>query len=194
MATSRVILAVPVAPRSSLGLQAEVADELVCLATPEPFYAVGQFYRDFSQTSDVEVVELLERAATRTAAAPVAASTDPPVRDEEVIVQSGAARLVGHFTIPEECAGLVVFAHVSGSSRHSPRNRFVAAVLNSAALGTLLFDLLTPDEEFDRATVFDIELLADRLGVVTQWLEAQPEAKGLRIGYFGASTGAGAAL
>ena len=191
---SRVILAVPVAPRSSLASLAEVADALICLATPEPFYAVGEFYRDFSQTSDEEVVELLERAATRTAAPPVAVSADPPVRDEDVVVQSGAVRLVGHLTIPEKCAGLVVFAHGSGSSRHSPRNRFVAAVLNSAGLGTLLFDLLTPDEEFDRAAVFDIELLAERLGVVTQWLEAQPEAKGLRIGYFGASTGAGAAL
>ncbi len=191
---SRVILAVPVAPRSSLGLLAEVADELVCLATPEPFYAVGQFYRDFSQTSDDEVVELLERAANRRAAPPVAVSADPPVRDEDVVVQAGAARLVGHLTIPEKCTGLVVFAHGSGSSRHSPRNRFVAAVLNSAGLGTLLFDLLTPEEEFDRTAVFDIELLAERLAVVTQWLEAQPEATGLRIGYFGASTGAGAAL
>ena len=161
---SRVILAVPVAPRSSLASFAEIADELVCLATPELFFSVGQFYRNFSQTSDEEVVELLERAATRTAAPPVAMSTDPPVRGEEVVVQTGAARLVGHLTIPEECAGLVVFAHGSGSSRHSPRNRFVAAVLNSAGLGTLLFDLLTPDEEFDRAAVFDIELLAERLG------------------------------
>ncbi len=194
---SRVILAVPVAPRSSLGFLAEVADELVCLATPEPFYAVGQFYRDFSQTSDEEVVELLQRADTRTVAPPVppvAVGVDPPVRDEDVVVRTGAVRLVGHLTIPEECAGLVVFAHGSGSSRHSPRNRFVAAVLNSAGLGTLLFDLLTPEEEFDRAAVFDIELLADRLGAVTRWLEAQPEAMGLRIGYFGASTGAGAAL
>ncbi len=167
---------------------------MVCLATPEPFYAVGQFYLDFSQTSDEEVVELLERAATRTAAPPVAVNADPPVRDEDVVVQTGAVQLVGHLTVPEECAGLVVFAHGSGSSRHSPRNRFVAAVLNSARLGTLLFDLLTPDEELDRAAVFDIELLADRLGSVTQWLEAQPEAKGLRMGCFGASTGAGAAL
>jgi putative phosphoribosyl transferase len=191
---SRVILAVPVAPRSSLASLAEVADELVCLATPEPFYAVGQFYRNFSQTSDEEVVELLERAATRTAAPPVAVSADPPLRDESVVVQTGAVRLVGHFTVPEVCSGLVVFAHGSGSSRHSPRNRFVAAALNSVGLGTLLFDLLTPDEEFERRAVFDIELLAGRLGTVTDWLEAQPEAKGLCIGYFGASTGAGAAL
>jgi putative phosphoribosyl transferase len=191
---SRVILAVPVAPRSSLASLAEVADELVCLATPEQFFGVGQFYRNFSQTSDEEVVELLERAATRTAAPPVAVSADPPVRDEDVIVQTGAVRLVGHFTVPEVCSGLVVFAHGSGSSRHSPRNRFVAAALNEVGLGTLLFDLLTSDEEMDRRAVFDIELLADRLGSVTDWLEAQPEAKGRRIGYFGASTGAGAAL
>ena len=193
---SRVILAVPVAPRSSLALLAETADELVCLATPEPFFAVGQFYRNFSQTSDEEVVELLERAATRAIAPSVAvgATDDPPVRDEEVVVEIGAVRLVGHLTVPEACSGLVVFAHGSGSSRHSPRNRYVAAVLNSAGLGTLLFDLLTPGEEIDRAAIFDIELLADRLGSVTEWLEAQPEAKGLCIGYFGASTGAGAAL
>ncbi len=191
---SRVILAAPVAPPSSLLVLAEVADEVICLATPEPFFAVGQFYRDFSQTSDEDVVQLLERAATRTAAPPAVVSADPPVRDEDVVVQIGAVRIVGHLTIPEECAGLVVFAHGSGSSRHSPRNRFVAAVLNSAGLGTLLFDLLTPEEEFNRAAVFDIELLAERLGAVTEWLEVQPEALGLRIGYFGASTGAGAAL
>ncbi len=192
---SRVILAVPVAPRSSLALLADAADEVVCLATPEPFFAVGQFYRNFTQTSDEDVVELLERAATRAAAPSVTASAaDPPVRDEEVVVQIGAIHLAGHLTIPEVCSGLVVFAHGSGSSRHSPRNRFVAAVLNSAGLGTLLFDLLTSDEEHDRVAVFDMELLAGRLGAVTQWLETQPEATGLRIGYFGASTGAGAAL
>jgi len=192
---SRVILAVPVAPLSSLASLAEVADELVCLATPAQFFAVGQFYRNFLQTSDEEVVEFLERAAIRAVAPTVTVSAaDPPVRDEDVVVQTGAVRLVGHFTVPEVCSGLVVFAHGSGSSRHSPRNRFVAAALNSVGLGTLLFDLLTPDEEFERAAVFDIVLLADRLGAVTQWLEAQPEARGSRIGYFGASTGAGAAL
>jgi putative phosphoribosyl transferase len=192
---ARVILAVPVAPRASLASLAEVADELVCLATPEQFFAVGQFYWNFSQTSDEEVVELLERAAIGAVVPPVTVrAADPPVRDEDVVVQTGAVRLVGHLTVPEVCSGLVVFAHGSGSSRHSPRNRFVAAALNSVGLGTLLFDLLTPDEEFERRAVFDIELLADRLGAVTQWLEAQPEARGLGIGYFGASTGAGAAL
>jgi putative phosphoribosyl transferase len=87
-----------------------------------------------------------------------------------------------------------VFAHGSGSSRHSPRNRYVADVLNRAGLGTLLFDLLTPAEEHDRANVFDIGLLANRLVGVTGWLRTQPVAGTLSIGYFGASTGAAAAL
>ena len=81
-----------------------------------------------------------------------------------------------------------------GSSRHSTRNRYVAGVLNDAGLGTLLFDLLTPEEELDRANVFDIGLLARRLAEVTGWLRAQPRAAQAAVGYFGASTGAAAAL
>ena len=88
----------------------------------------------------------------------------------------------------------MVFAHGSGSSRHSPRNRFVAAGLNRAGLATLLFDLLTDAEESDRANVFDTGLLAGRLVGVTDWLHGQPEAERLPVGYFGASTGAAAAL
>jgi putative phosphoribosyl transferase len=87
-----------------------------------------------------------------------------------------------------------MFAHGSGSSRHSPRNRYVAAMLNEARLATLLFDLLTPGEERDRANVFDIDLLARRLVDVTAWLRKEPELDGLPVGYFGASTGAAAAL
>jgi hypothetical protein len=96
--------------------------------------------------------------------------------------------------VPENPRGIVVFAHGSGSSRHSPRNRYVADVLNEAGLGTLLFDLLTPEEELDRANVFDIGLLAGRLVEVTRWLRAQPRAARAAVGYFGASTGAAAAL
>jgi putative phosphoribosyl transferase len=192
---ARVHLAVPVAPRSSLATLAEFADEVVCLELPEPFIAVGQFYRDFSQITDEEVVTLLQRRAGEVSVpAAGAAGADPPVRDEGVEVEIGAARLAGHLTVPEACSGLVVFAHGSGSSRHSPRNRFVAAALNEVGLGTLLFDLLTTAEEQRRSAVFDIELLAARLGAVTRWLQAQPEASGARIGYFGASTGAAAAL
>jgi dienelactone hydrolase len=115
-------------------------------------------------------------------------------RDDEVTVVARRVELAGHLTIPVDPIGIVVFAHGSGSSRHSPRNRFVAGVLNRAGLGTLLFDLLTVDEEVDRARVFDIELLSERLVEVTRWLTRQEDLPGLRIGYFGASTGAAAAL
>ena len=102
--------------------------------------------------------------------------------------------VAGHLTIPENPRGIVVFAHGSGSSRHSPRNRYVAEVLNQAGLATLLFDLLTPAEERNRANVFDIEVLAGRLVDVTGWLASDPDTASLPVGYFGASTGAGAAL
>ncbi len=114
---------------------------------------------------------------------------------EEIKIELGQLELAGRLTLPEgAAAGIVVFAHGSGSSRHSPRNRFVAEVLNEAGLGTLLFDLLTVAEESDRQNVFDIELLAGRLVEATRWVGGQPTAAGLRIGYFGASTGAAAAL
>ena len=92
--------------------------------------------------------------------------------------EAGVVRLEGYLTVPEGAPEIVVFVHGSGSSRHSPRNRHVAAVLNDAGLGTLLFDLLTPEEELDRANVFDIGLLAGRLAGVTSWLRARPRAAG----------------
>jgi putative phosphoribosyl transferase len=193
---ARVVLAVPVAPTEWTARIGAAADEFVCLTTPEPFWSVGQWYRDFGQTSDDEVATLLERAA-RPVSVPDDDPADPPGpsgRDEDVAVCAGRVWLAGRLTIPEGADGIVTFAHGSGSSRHSPRNRFVAEVLNRAGLGTLLFDLLTPVEEFDRSNVFDIELLARRLVDVTRWLRAQPEAAGARVGYFGASTGAAAAL
>ena len=96
--------------------------------------------------------------------------------------------------IPDRAAGVVIFAHGSGSSRSSPRNRFVAAGLNQAGVGTLLVDLLTPGEELSRVNVFDVRLLAARLTGITRWLQHHPAAHGLPVGYFGASTGAAAAL
>ena len=111
-----------------------------------------------------------------------------------VEIPVGTVVLQGDLQVPERAAGVVVFAHGSGSGRHSPRNRFVADVLTYAGLGTLLLDLLTPDEEAVRANVFDIELLAARLTAATVWLGSRPETASLPVGYFGASTGAGAAL
>src|SRR6184192_2678560 len=110
----------------------------------------------------------------------------------EIVV--GPQRLQGLLGVPEDPAGLVIFAHGSGSGRLSPRNNRVAAALREAGLATLLLDLLTPEEERDRANVFDIALLASRLSYATDWSIAAPETAHLPIGYFGASTGAGAAL
>jgi len=193
----RIVLAVPVAPPGWTKRIHGEADEFVALETPEPFFGVGQFYTDFSPTTDDEVSACLERAAAGLVEATTVcegAIDDPPGRDEEVILDVGPVQLTGHLTVPEGAAGIVVFVHGSGSSRHSSRNRFVAAVLNGAGLGTLLFDLLTEDEELERTNVFDIDLLAGRLLQVTRWLVAQPEIESARIGYFGASTGAAAAL
>jgi putative phosphoribosyl transferase len=117
---------------------------------------------------------------------------------EEVQVPAGAVTLEGNLTLPQDCQAVVLFAHGSGSSRHSPRNRYVARLLNEAKLATLLIDLLTLHEEaIDAQTAqlrFDIDLLAKRLVDATDWLTQFPDTKQLRIGYFGASTGAAAAL
>jgi putative phosphoribosyl transferase len=110
----------------------------------------------------------------------------------EVVV--GPHRLPGNLHVPAEAGGLVVFAHGSGSSRFSPRNMAVAQGLNGQGMATLLFDLLTPDEEQDRANVFDIPLLAERLVGAVDWIDRQPDLARLPLGLFGASTGAAAAL
>jgi pimeloyl-ACP methyl ester carboxylesterase len=120
------------------------------------------------------------------------------VEERLVQVPAGAVTLEGNLTLPQDCQAVVLFAHGSGSSRHSPRNRYVARLLNEAKLATLLIDLLTLHEEaIDAHTAqlrFDIDLLAKRLVDATDWLTQFPDTKQLRIGYFGASTGAAAAL
>ena len=113
---------------------------------------------------------------------------------QEIAIRSGRVRLEGHLGIPLSPLGMVVFAHGSGSGRFSPRNNFVARSLQQGRVATLLIDLLTPDEAEDRRKVFDIDLLADRVLLAKAWLEQDDRTKGLGIGYFGASTGAGAAL
>ncbi|MGW1160839.1 phosphoribosyltransferase family protein [Streptomyces sp. NPDC002513] len=186
----RIVLAVPVAPSDWTERLGGEADELVSVATPRDFYAIGQFYADFAQTDDEEVADCLRRAAGLPA--PTAGEEGPP--GTEVEITAGAVRLKGRLTVPEGAPGIVVFAHGSGSSRHSPRNQFVAAGLNRAGLGTLLFDLLTEEEEQDRANVFDTGLLAGRLTDATGWLRTRPGYEAPAVGYFGASTGAAAAL
>lgn len=112
----------------------------------------------------------------------------------QVEIPAGRLILPGELTLPEEPVGLVAFAHGSGSSRFSPRNQQVADTLHQSGLGTLLFDLLSEAESQTRANVFDLSLLAERLIAATIWLGQEPDARDLRLGYFGASTGAGAAL
>jgi putative phosphoribosyl transferase len=115
-----------------------------------------------------------------------------------VRISSGAATLPGELAIPENALGLVLFAHGSGSSRHSPRNQFVARTLRESGIATLLFDLLTPDEESEDAATghlrFDIQLLATRLVAAAQWAANHPKCRFSGLGFFGASTGGAAAL
>jgi putative phosphoribosyl transferase len=113
-------------------------------------------------------------------------------------IPSGQIRLEGELSVPAEATGVVLFAHGSGSSRHSPRNQFVARTIREAGVGTLLFDLLTQEEETvdmrTRHLRFDIGLLAERLVDATNWIKRGPDTSHLRVGYFGSSTGGGAAL
>lgn len=114
--------------------------------------------------------------------------------DNRLQVSVGEHRLQGFLDAPENAKGLIIFAHGSGSGRHSPRNNYVAAGLRKVQLATLLIDLLSPNEEADRRNVFDIPLLASRLGEAADWAASVRTLQRLPVGYFGASTGAGAAL
>ncbi len=126
LGASRVVVAIPVGAPDAVARLEEEADEVICPLVPEIFSAIGQWYTDFTQTPDREVTELLARAAAR----PRVEQTPAPGRvDEEVEIQAGPIRLPGHVTVPERAVGMVVFAHGSGSGRHSPRNRYVAAEL-----------------------------------------------------------------
>jgi putative phosphoribosyl transferase len=194
----RVVVAVPVAPPAPVRALEREADEVVCLEVTEHFFGLSEWYRDFRQVSDAEVVSLLERATTW---ANVHAPDSAGVRCE-VEVPADGHLLPGELVVPRAATGLVVFAHGSGSSRLSPRNLEVAETLHRAGLATLLFDLLTEDESTNRTNVFDISLLASRMEQATCWLR-EPETASqlaverlgdLSLGYFGASTGAAAAL
>ncbi|WP_007026899.1 phosphoribosyltransferase family protein, partial [Saccharomonospora iraqiensis] len=212
----KVVFAVPVgAPGAVDALRAE-ADEVVCLQRPAFFTAVGQWYDDFRQIGDEEVVALLDRPDTRpapvtadgAASDPESPSPDgdaPRARDEEVEVFAGMVPLAGRLTVPDHPLGMVLLIHAGGDGRNSPRIGRIADLLRQARLGTLVIDLLGHREQLDRGTVFDVELLGDRLAAVTAWLRARPECRPAagepssdggapRIGYLGFGTGAAAAL
>lgn len=177
---AKIIAVTAVAPPDTLKKLQKIADEVVCLEAPENFQAVGQFFEDFSQVEDEEVVQLLQKNSE---------GMDPLVR-----IPAGPLNLEGELFLPAHAKGLVIFAHGSGSSRHSPRNQRVAKALQQRQIGTLLFDLLTPQEDQTYSTRFNIDLLTERLLQATHWLQQQPQTEGLALGYFGASTGAAAAL
>ncbi len=121
-------------------------------------------------------------------------TTQQTIEPREITIRAGRRTLAGTLTVPAEALGAVVFAHGSGSSRFSPRNRFVARQLQEGRLATLLLDLLEEEETQDRENVFNIPLLAERLQVAATWMREQPSTRALRLGFFGASTGAAAAL
>ncbi len=181
LGAARVLLAVPIGPADTVAALEAEADGVIVLSQPRDFRAVGEWYDDFTQTSDDEVIAALADAEV--------AAVSRTVR-----FAIGAATLEGTLDLPDHPQGLVVFAHGSGSSRHSPRNRAVARHLHRAGFATLLFDLLTEAEATNRALVFDTEFLAGRLQHVVRWAGTQPELAALPLGLFGASTGAGAAL
>jgi putative phosphoribosyl transferase len=192
---AHIVVAVPISsPAACDAFRGEV-DEIICAMTPEPFYAVGLWYEDFSQTTDEEVHDLLARASgdAHGARAPARPETDAWI----VHIHTGAVTLEGTLGASADATGIVLFAHGSGSSRHSPRNRQVAEVLRQAGLATLLIDLLTADEEAidlrSRALRFDIDRLAERLVGAIDWLADDPITRALPVGLFGARTGAGAA-
>jgi predicted phosphoribosyltransferase/predicted alpha/beta-hydrolase family hydrolase len=180
-APEKLVCAVPVASVEGLRLASRHADETVCLATPVPFHGVGLHYRNFDQVQDEEVIAALSPRAT--------------VAWQAVQIPAPGAVLQGDLGWPAGTpAGIVVFAHGSGSSRLSPRNRRVAQALHAQGMATLLLDLLTPAEEPQVSARFDTGMLARRLAAAVSWLRAQPAFAGLPLGLFGASTGAAAAL
>ena len=209
-----IVLAVPVCPAEAVAAPPPPPiDRIVYLIAPRHMLAVGYWYDEFRQITDAEVLALIREArgsarprvtstpvgqdAARTqeeSSSGVDPSTAEPWRTEVTIDADAGVRLQGTLAIPPAARGLVLFAHGSGSSRHSPRNRMVAEHLNEASIATLLFDLLDPVEAEDRRNVFDIALLAQRLRTAAAAMRETAGARGLPIGLFGASTGAAAAL
>ncbi len=182
---AKIILAVPVAASSSARQLRGKVDELVILEERTDLTSVGQWYKDFSEVTDEQVVSLLAKDQNKN-------DFKNFIQDLEIPV--GQITLGGDLATFSSMKALIIFAHGSGSSRKSQRNQMVASQLNKAGFGTLLFDLLTDEEAKNRKNVFDIDFLSQRLASVTRWIRQQPDLKVIQMGYFGASTGAAAAL
>ena len=187
----RLVFAAPVCAPDSADRLRSVADDVVCLSSPPNFGAVGNWYQNFAPTTDQEVLRLV---TGRSAEQPV----EQPVERTVAVQVAGSGVIHGDLVVPAGAQGTVVFAHGAGSSRHSPRNRQVAEALRERAFATMLADLLTDEEAqadaLTRRHRFDVDLLADRVATVTAHVRDEPAIGGLPLGYFGASTGAAAAL
>ncbi|MFX0541460.1 erythromycin esterase family protein [Roseovarius sp. S4756] len=183
---NRIVVALPVAPKSALQEIYDQADDIICVHPVSEFRGVGAFYQDFHQLSDEETVSLLKAAPAGTDA------KSPHLYRRQVAIPP--LGLTGDLTVPRDPKGIILFAHGSGSSRLSPRNTYVADQLNSHRFATLLIDLLTPDEGQDRRNVFDIPMLADRVLEASIWITSEPDLEDLPLGLFGSSTGAAAAF
>lgn len=191
---TRLVVAAPVGDPEVVAALRRVADEVVVLELPADLSAVGAAYEDFTPVDDDAVVALLAAARRREARpGPV-----PPTTHRSVAVRTRDAVLAGDLVVPAGAAGVVVFAHGSGSGRRSPRNREVARVLEEAGFATLLLDLLTEreavEDEHTARLRFDVGLLARRVADTVAALDDFPEVRGRPVGLFGASTGAAAAL
>ncbi len=177
----KIIVATPV---SSIEAEKEVSskvDQFVTLLTPSDFWAVGMWYKDFPQVREEEVIRLLQNHPQNIIS-----------EENEIWIEDGSIGLKGVLNTPENSKGIILFAHGGGSSHKSPRNLFVSNALNEAGFSTLLFDLLTPNEAINRKNIFDINLMAKRLLMATSWTHKNFPNK--PIAFFGASTGAAAAL
>jgi putative phosphoribosyl transferase len=182
-AVGKVVIAIPIAAESSATQLRSEVDDLVAFQERDDLMSIGQWFQDFSQVKDEDVLELLRQ--------------NPKHGDtfaNEIDIPIGNVTLKGNLTTFPSMKALIIFAHGSGSSRLSPRNQQVARYLNERGFGTFLFDLLTDLESVDRRNVFDIEFLSGRLASTTRWLRERLGSTGLPFGYFGASTGAGAAI
>lgn len=191
-----IVVAIPVAGVGWQQMFAGLADECVAVHEVEDLQSVGRWYEEFPAVADDEVMRLLRiREPDEPVVIDVRSAPDVSHGwSGRVSIPINGTSLDGRLVAPAGMLGLIIFAHGSGSSARSPRNTFVAARLNDAGFGTLLFDLLTPDEAEDRSNVFDVTLMAMRLTVVTRWLRAAPSLSAVPMAYFGASTGAAAAL
>jgi putative phosphoribosyl transferase len=201
---ARVILALPIAAYDKTPRLYDVADELICIHAPQDFVSVADAYAQHPRVPDAQIIELMEAAAKRayqaTAASLVSEHANVSGRPgaaegRETQVPSGdSTQLPGVLAVPQNPIGAVVFAYGSGTGTAGARNRYVAQYLYSHGMATLLLDLLTEPSAIDRRTVFDIGLLGRRLLDASAWLRRQPGLSRLALGYFGAATGAAAAV